>query len=129
MGRKPKHDRAMTPAEKSREYRLRKKEKGESQIYFSISGEALNQIDELVTFFNLPGRAEVVSDLLKFPLIHALRMMGDMKSNNDVPMIKDGDSDESDFIKELKIMMWKAIVEEPSDDLKAKLKAWEKEQQ
>lgn len=110
MGRKPKYDNAMTSAEKSREYRARKKQAGQKQIYFSLSGEMVDRIDELVAFFGLPGRAEVINELIQRPLAEALMTMDNWKSRHHLPQDTDALSPEdAQAIRDLKETFWKAL--------------------
>jgi len=90
MGRKPKYDKPMTSAERSRLHRKREKKDGAKVLHFSLDGEIVGQIDELVDFFELSGRAQVVSDLLKRPLYEAITMMKEWKSHPDMPTEDDG---------------------------------------
>ena len=90
MGRKPKYDKPMTATERSRLRRERLKDDGSKVLHFSLDGEVVEQIDELVEFFELSGRAQVVSDLLKRPLYEAITMMKEWKSHPDMPTENDG---------------------------------------
>ncbi len=110
MGRKPKYEKAMSSAEKAREYRQRKKLHGQKQIYFSVSGDMVDRIDELARFFGLPGRAQVVTDLLERPLSEAVSIMREWEQNPDLPNdVSVLQEDDAKKIKEVKQRFWDAL--------------------
>lgn len=108
MGRKPKYDKPMTSAERSRFHRERAKKEGAKVLHFSLDGEVVGQIDELVEFFELSGRAQVVSDLLKRPLYEAITMMKDWKSHPDMPT-KDDESELNEAASYAKKIIWDGV--------------------
>ena len=72
-GRKPLGERAMSPAEKQRRYRERLKERPDhKQAYFSLTGDVVNEIDALVSFFGLSSRSELVQGFVRQGLREAL---------------------------------------------------------
>lgn len=110
MGRKPKYEKAMSSAEKAREYRERKKLQGQKQIYFSVSGDMVDRIDELARFFGLPGRAQVVTDLLQRPLFEAIAIMRDWENNPSLPKnAEDLSERDAQKIEEIKQDFWDAL--------------------
>ena len=106
MGRKPKHDKPMTSTERTKAYRKRKMEEGFTELHFTISNKLAKQIDELVKFYGLTGRAQVITDLLQFPISLAAETMQEWKSNPDLP---EQGQDESDAVKEAKHLMWNKL--------------------
>ena len=108
MGRKPKYGKPMTATERSRLRRQRLKEEGIPVVHFSLDGDVVNDIDELVEFFELSGRAQVISDLLKRPLHEAKKMMHGMKTVPDMP--EDGDLGEfNEVASKVKKTFWDAV--------------------
>lgn len=108
-GRKPKYDKAMTGAEKAREYRARKKEKEEQLIYFAMNNQAVKAIDDVVEFFEFDGRAEVVWGLLQQPLKRALQVISENeKTLNDMDIQSE---DDEEAIRLVKKILWDTITD------------------
>jgi len=106
-GRKPKYDKAMTGAEKAREYRERKKEKDEKLIYFAMDNKAVKAIDNVVDFFEFEGRAEVVWGLMQQPLKNALQVIAENEKK-----LKDADiqtDEDEEAIRLVKKILWDSI--------------------
>lgn len=108
MGRKPKYDKPMSSAERSRLHRKREKDEGAKVLHFTLDGDVVNQIDELIEFFELTGRAQVVSDLLKRPLFEAVTMMKEWKSHPDMPT-EDDDGDLNEAASYAKRIIWDGV--------------------
>jgi len=116
MGRKPLHDTAMTATERSRRCRDSKKAKGVKELHFALDESTAALIDQLVLFFELPGRAEVVSDLLQWPLDSAVQIMRDWEANQDVPSPDQLNGADQESLKNIKHMLWNnlcATVQQP----------------
>lgn len=110
MARKPKNAKPMTSAERVRLHRMKKKAEGETQITMNFSAATLKIIDELVEFFELSNRAEVMQQLLQRPLVEAIEAMKAAKSVPNYNLIE-GATNEADreVIKRTKSILWKSI--------------------
>ena len=110
MGRKPKYGKAMSATERSRLYRERKAAEGAKEFHFTMNAEFTKTVDELVEFYELSGRAQLVSDLLASQLVHAVKTMRDWQNNQDLP-----DSDEEmspedkQVVSKSKSILWTTI--------------------
>jgi len=118
-GEKEKKGKVLTSAERSKAYRLRK-----NKDSISISGGALDRIDELVEFFQLDGRAEVISDLLELPMIRAVEAMVEWKLARERAGIDDStivDKSVQEYIDTAKRIMWRALCIEVDETLMKEL--------
>jgi hypothetical protein len=109
MSRKPTNDKPMSATERSRAYRLRKLAEGATELHFTISGELAKQIDELVEFYALNSRAQVVSDLLRFPLSHARETMNEWKNSSDSGLNDSTTEKGKELVKSAKHLVWQSL--------------------
>ena len=108
-GRKPKYDKAMTGAEKAREYRERKKAQGEKLVYFALDDKIVKAIDEVVEFFELQGRGDAVWALLKRPLKQAVRDIAENKIL--IESLEVGTEADEEAIKLAKQIIWDSLTD------------------
>lgn len=80
-GRPPLGKRPLSNKEKKARYRQRLSEVGRQQAYFALATETLDQMDEMVAYFGLQNRTELLEDIIKDGLGYALRLMRDLKQN------------------------------------------------
>jgi len=122
VGRKSKYDTPMTSAEKSRAYRLKKQREGKKMLTITITSSVLERIDEMVDFYCLPNRATVIEDLLALPLVQAIEIMIETKSEgaeehkylDELP----DDHKAQGVIGEVKRNLWKALTLGTPSELK-----------
>jgi len=121
MGRKPKHSKAMTGAERMHEYRKRKASVGAKEFYFSMNSKLTGQIDDLVDFYELSGRAQAISDLIERPLIEALKIRREWKSIPELQSIAKT-PEEVKTLKKIKHEYWNALCAKVSRTKRARKK-------
>jgi hypothetical protein len=72
-------DEPMSDAERQRRYRERKKRDQIKQAYFTIEGDLVERLDNIVEFFELSSRTEAVQGLLKNSLNDVLIQLDDFR--------------------------------------------------
>lgn len=107
VGRPPNGKKAMTPAEKQKAYREKIKAEGIEQAHFTLSGNMVVHIDEVVEFFNLKGRSEVIAGLLKRPLYEAVKSLKEKKEQ--IADFGDNSSEEKEILDAAKQVIWRAL--------------------
>lgn len=106
---KPKNDVAMTSTERSRQYRLRKKQQGEREVTLVFSEDAVKKLDELVELFELQSRSTAVAQLLQVPLDNAIVAMEGFKDGIDAEIVDAIDGEVAEFWLKLRKALWGTI--------------------
>jgi hypothetical protein len=109
MGRKPKYEKAMTSAEKVREYRKRKKNQGEKEVNFLLSENALKKLDELVDTFGLKSRSAALANLIHIPLENAVVSMEGWKDGISKDLVSTLEGEQLELYIRLRDAAWAAI--------------------
>jgi hypothetical protein len=120
MGRKPKYNSAMSSAEKVREHRLRKQEEGKKPFTCTIEGATLERIDQMVDFYCLPNRASLIEDLLKLPLLNAIKLMEEVKVTEDYRYLESFPDNEEvqRLVSNIKQTTWQILCNGVTDEMK-----------
>jgi len=116
---KPKNDVPMSSTERSRQYRLRKKQQGAREVNLQFSEDAVKKLDELVATFDLPSRSIAISQLLQVPLDNAIVAMegfkDGMQDGMDNEALSVREVENSEYLCEVRKLVWSAICSQNKD--------------